>query len=40
MANPQQSIDPLSNEATQQDIIDKINEMIETINRDLLGIIE
>jgi len=39
MATPQQELQQLSNSATNQEIIDKINEIVRAINEDLWGIV-
>jgi len=39
MSGPQQ-IQELSSSATNQEIIDKINEIVEAINLDLRGIVD
>ena len=39
MASPQTSISELDSSATQKEIIDKINEIVRALNKDLLGIL-
>ena len=39
MASPQAAITELDSSATQQEIIDKVNEIVALLNRDVLGII-
>jgi len=39
MATPQQELEQLSSSATNQEIIDKINEIVKAINEDLWGIV-
>lgn len=39
MASPQTEITELDSAATQQEIIDKINEIVGILNKDILGII-
>ena len=40
MATPQQAIEQLSDSSTNQEIIDKINEIIAALNNDLYGIVD
>ena len=39
MASPQAPISELDSSATQKEIIDKINEIVRDLNKDLLGIL-
>lgn len=39
MASPQKSITELDSSATQQEIIDKVNEIVALLNKDVLGIV-
>lgn len=39
MATPQKELQQLANSATNQEIIDKINEIVKAINEDLWGIV-
>lgn len=39
MSTPQKELQALSSSATNQEIIDKINEIVRVINEDLWGIV-
>jgi hypothetical protein len=39
MASPITEITELDSSATQQEIIDKINEIVALVNKDILGIV-